>query len=394
MNTQRAYRSRGPQPVVDWLRKVLYVVVDWFRMVWAVVGDWFRRTTATVTGWVRQTTAELKARGHSLLYQRRVRNTLYWLHHFSLPGTRGVPLYDVLSYFLVSIFNGNITQRAKGLAYSFLTALPPLLIFFFTLVAYLPFDGVQDELLDGLAGIVPAKILAPLSNTVDDVMGHRHSTLLSVGFISSVLLAANGMNGIIMSLNFANQGVEKRSWLGRYALCVMLVFVLYVLVVLVLGLLIGHKQLLQLIFSQGWLSDTRANNLLFNVGRWVLLSLATLMAVSFIYYFAPAKRQRVGFFSAGSVLATGMFFVLSWGLGLYLNNFSRYNILYGSIGTLLMVMFWVYFNCIVILVGYELNISIFSGTVTKKNAEQRRQLRERLKTATQPGGPDGRQTKG
>lgn len=317
-----------------------------------------------------------------LLFWRPVREVVYFLHHFSLPGNKGVPLWDVLRYFLVGIFQGELSQRAKGLAYSFLTALPPLLIFFFTLVAYFPVDGLQDEFLSQLCGIMPENIMGPLSSTINDVMGHRHSTLLSIGFISSILLAANGMNGVIDSLNFANRSVEKRPYVQRFLLCIMMVFVLYVLIVLVLCLLIGHKYLLQLIFSQGWLTATKANTVLFDVGRWLLLSLATLFAVSFIYYWAPVKRQRVGFFSSGSVLATGMFFVLSWGLGIYLNNFSRYNLLYGSIGTLLMLMFWVYFNCVVLLVGYELNISIYNGTTQRQNRDSRREIRRKIRNIT------------
>ena len=315
---------------------------------------------------------------HHILYKRWVREVLYFLQHFSLPGNRGVPIYDVLRYFLNGIFNGNLTQRAKGLAYSFLTALPPLMIFIFSLIAYFPVDGLQDEFLAELGGIIPEKILGPLSNTVNDIMGHRHSTLMSIGFISSIILAANGVMGIISSLNFANRSVEKRPYLQRYLLSIMMVFVMYVLIVLVLCLLIGHKYLLQLIFSQGWLTATKANTTMFNIGRWILLSITTLLAISIIYYWAPVKRQRVGFFSSGSVMATVMFFVLSWGLGIYLNNFSRYNLLYGSIGTLLMVMFWIYFNCIVLLVGYELNISIYNGTIQQSNRENKKQRKERL----------------
>lgn len=312
-----------------------------------------------------------------MLYKRWVRSTLYFLKHFTLPGNRGVPVYDVLRYFLVSIFNGTLWQRSKGLAYSFMTAIPPLLIFLFTLIAYFPVDGLQDELLTGLGGIVPEAILGPLSNTVNDVMGHRHSTLLSIGFISSIILAANGMNGVISSLNFANQSVEKRPWLERYLICIVLVFVLFILIALVLSLLIGHKYLLQIIFSQGWMNITTFNTLLFNIGRWLLLTFATLLVVSIIYYWAPVKKQRVGFFSAGSVLSTGMFFVLSWALGIYLNNFSRYNLLYGSIGTLLMLMFWIFFNCLVLLVGYELNISIYNGSIQKKNRDNKALWRQR-----------------
>lgn len=353
-------------------------VVAWFREAWSVVAAWFASAFADVSRWVKQVVDALGQWWHSFLYKRWVRSTLYFLQHFSLPGNKGVPIYDVLSYFLVGIFDGSISQRAKGLSYSFMTALPPLLIFFFTLVAYFPVDGLQDELLLQLGGIIPDKVMGPLSDTVNDIMGHRHSTLMSIGFITSTILAANGMNGVITSLNFANRSVEKRPYLQRWLLCIMMVFVMYVVIVLVLCLLIGHKLLLQIIFSQGWLSATKLNVLIFNIGRWVLLSFATLFAVSFIYYWAPVKRQRVGFFSAGSVLATGMFFVLSWGLGIYLNNFNRYNLIYGSIGTLLMLMLWLYFNCIVLLVGYELNISIYNGTTQQKNQENRQQIRKKI----------------
>ena len=331
-----------------------------------------------VKAYIRLAVSKVRQWRRRVLYWRPVRSTLWFLQHFSLPGNRGVPLYDVLRFFLVGIFNGDLNQRAKGVAYSFLTALPPLLIFFFTLVAYFPVDGVQDELLTELGGIVPEKIMNPLSNTINDVMGHRHSTLLSIGFISSVLLAASGLMGVITSLNFANRSVEKRPYLQRYLLSVMLVFVLYVLIVLTMALLMGHKLLLQIIFAQGWLTDTKANTLMFNIGRWVLITFAILTAISLIYYWAPVKKQRVGFFSAGSVLATAMFIVLSWGLSIYLNNFNRYNLIYGSIGTLLMVMFWIRFNCIVLLVGYELNISIYNGSIVKKNRDSRREFRHRI----------------
>ncbi len=328
--------------------------------------------------YIRLMLGKIRQLRRRVLYWRPIRSTLYFLQHFSLPGNRGVPLYDVLRFFLVGIFNGDLNQRAKGLTYSFLTAFPPLLIFFFTLVAYFPVDGVQDQLLAELGTVVPDKIMGPLSNTVNDVMGHRHSTLLSIGFVSSIILAANGLMGMITSLNFANHSVEKRPYVQRYLLSIMLVFIIYVVIVLAIALLMGHKLLLQLIFVQGWLPNTHSSTLFFNIGRWLLIIFAILTTISLIYYWAPAKKQRVGFFSAGSVLATAMFLVLSWGLGLYLNNFSNYNLVYGSIGTLLMLMFWIRFNCIVLLVGYELNISIYNGTIIKKNRDSRREIKQRI----------------
>ena len=249
--------------------------------------------------WTRTLRLWARSQRRHLLYKRWVRQVLYFLQNFSLPGGRGVPLYDIIGYFIAGSFGSSIAQRAKGLAFSFLSALPPLMIFVFSLIAYLPFDGLQDEFMTELSEVVPGNIMTPLSDTVNDIMGHKHTTLLSIGFITSIILAANGMNGFILSLNFANQTVEKRPFFQRFLLCIMMVFVLYVIIVLVLGLLIGHKYILQIIFSQGWLTDTKANTLMFNIGRWVLLSIAMLMALAIIYYFAPASRQRVGRFSAG-----------------------------------------------------------------------------------------------
>lgn len=329
--------------------------------------------------WIRAIKVKARQQGRKLLYKRWVRELLYKLHNVSLPGHKGVPIYQVLSYFFVSSFNSSLTQRAKGLAYSFIAAVPPLLIFMFSLIAYLPFDGVQRELLDSLNGIIPDKIYGPINDTINDVMGHKHSTLLSLGFIGSIILAANGMNGFILSLNFANRSIEKRPFLQRFLICLALVFVLYFLLVLVLILLVGHKHVMWYMLTHNIIPLSTFGAILFHTVRWLLLSLATLTAISLIYYWAPVKKQRVGFFSAGSVLATGMFFVLTWGFSIYIDNFSRYNLLYGSIGTLLLLMLWIYFSCIVLLVGYELNISIYNGTLRGKNRRAKHELKLRIK---------------
>ena len=315
-----------------------------------------------------------------MLYKRWVRTTIYKLQHFSLPGFRGAPIYDVLRYFLVGLFDGSISQCAKGLAFSFLTALPPLLIFIFSLVAYFPVDGVQDELLANLADIVPEKIMGPFSDTVNDIMGHRHSTLLSIGFILSVIFAANGIMGVITSINFVNRDSEKRPLLQRYLVSVALVFVLYMMIILTISLMMGNKWLLQYIYGRGWLSENRFNTLLFNVVRWLLITFSILVTISFIYYLAPVKRRRVGFFSPGALLSMGMFLVLNWGLAVYFNNFNNYNLVYGSIGTLLILMLWMYLNCAVLLVGYKLNNSVYDGLITAENRRSRRELRQKLQT--------------
>ena len=156
------------------------------------------------------------------------------VHSVSLPGNKGVPVYDVAQYLFRGIFNGDLWRASKGLAFSFLMALPPLLIFVFTLIAFLPVDGLQNELLYELEIIVPEKIYQPLANTINDVMGHKHTSLLSIGFATSVILAANAINGMMMY--FADRHIERRTIVISYAICLLLVFLLYIMLVLVLVL--------------------------------------------------------------------------------------------------------------------------------------------------------------
>ena len=296
-----------------------------------------------------------------------MREFIHWLKHLVLPGCKGVAMWALLSEFFRGISNGQLWQRAKGLAYSFLMAIPPLLIFMFTLIAYLPVQGAQESLLEELHGLVPQSIYAWVEPTIIDVMSHRHTSLLSIGFVASILLAANGMHGMLMSFNYANVGItEERPLWMRYAVCLMLVFLLYALIILVLLLQVGYKYILGWLITHGVVQITPFTRFIFSFIRWVFLAFVALVVIGSIYYWAPAKKQRVGFFSIGAVLATVLLFGLTWGFQVYLDNFNQYNILYGSIGTLLLIMLWIFLNCLVLLVGYEINVAILQGRLRQQ----------------------------
>ena len=159
--------------------------------------------------------------GERVKHSRTVRKSRIMVHRISMPRGQGVPLYDIAVYLWRGIFNGNLWRASKGLAFSFLTALPPLLIFIFTLIAFLPFDGLQDELLYELQLIVPEKIYGPIANTINDVMGHKHTSLLSIGSALSVIFAANGLYS--MMAYFTDRHTEQRSVVVSYLICIALV---------------------------------------------------------------------------------------------------------------------------------------------------------------------------
>jgi membrane protein len=298
-----------------------------------------------------------------------------------LPGSAGVPLVQILKHFS----NRDLWQSAKALAFSFLMALPPLLIFFFTLIPYLPIEGIQNELLLQLSTILPGGIYDRIAPTINDVMGHKHSSLLSIGFIGSIILAANGIHGLLQSFNSVSHSIEWRSFVHRYMLCLLLVIILYVLVVAILSLLIGYKFFIQFMISRNFMAETKLSLFAFSLGRWLLLVFLTLLSLSLLYYLAPVKKQRINFLSLGSVMSTLLIFGLSWAFQIYINNFNNYNILYGSIGTVLILMLWIYANCVVILSGYAINIAIAESRDTGyKPSRHRRRERERLLREQRP----------
>lgn len=289
-----------------------------------------------------------------------------------LPGCNGVPLPQILKHFS----DRELWTSAKALSFSFIMALPPMLIFFFTLIPYFPVDGVQTELLRQLEAMLPSGVYDRVSSTINDVIGHKHSSLLSIGFIGSVILAANGIYGLLQSFNSVSHSIESRSVVKLYLLCLLLVVVLYVMVVAILSLLIGYKLIIQFLISQNYIAESKLSLVAFSVGRWLLLVFLTLLALSLLYYLAPVKKQRINFFSIGSVLSTLLIFGLSWAFQIYISNFNNYNLLYGSIGTILILMLWVYANCVVILAGYAVNIAIADSLIEERKPLVRQRRRK------------------
>ena len=286
-----------------------------------------------------------------------------WYISLKMPGHPDLPLAQVLYNFGSNFKQGQVWQRSKGLAFSLMMAIPPLMIFLFSLIAYLPVEGIWDELLEQLRIIIPENISERVDDTVIDVLQHRHRSLQSIGFITSVILAAMGVHGLLQSMNYANNFVNRNKFVVRFTYCILIVLLLFVLMAVTFSLLLGYKHIIVYLVGAGIIAKSRVTMLVFSFVRWLLMVLSILLVLNIFYRFALGSKQRkyIRFFSIGSVLSTGLFFVLAWGFKIYLNNFANFNLLYGSIGTLLVVMVWVFANCYVLLVGYQMNGAIIKG---------------------------------
>lgn len=282
-----------------------------------------------------------------------------------LPGFDGMPLYDIASFFFRGLWQGSITTRASALSFKFFLALFPAIIFFFTLIPYIPVAGFQDTLLTMLQNILPKQAYAVTIDTLEDIITKEHGSLLSLGFLATLYFSTSGINGIMDAFNDSIHVKETRSFLKQKLFALIMVLIISILIILAITLIISGSWLLDYLVKEKMLESAFTINTLI-VTKWVIIIVLFFFMISFLYYLAPARRERYRFISAGSTLATLLFILTSMGFNYYISNFSQYNKLYGSIGTLIIILMWIYINAIVLLIGFELNISIMNAGKIKK----------------------------
>ena len=240
---------------------------------------------------------------------------------------------------------------------------PAAIIFVFTLIPYIPINNFQEQLLDFVELILPNNAYLAVESTLLDIVKNQNSGLLSVGFLLATFFSTNGMSTLMLAFNKASLVTESRSW-GKQRL-VAIALTLVTIIALVLGMsfytaasyFLSYLQMNLEFHNDFWL-------FLINSTRWIILFSIYFITVSILYKFGPASTRKWKFFSPGATLAT-LLAILTFSLfTYYINNFGAYNKLYGSIGTLIVIMIWMYLNSLILLVGFELNASI---TLSKQN---------------------------
>ena len=283
----------------------------------------------------------------------------------SLPFFDGVPLYDVALFFWRSIVDGSITTRASAIAFSFFIAFFPAVLFLFTLIPYIPIENFHDELFRLIQEVVPDSTYKTIEVTVSDIILRPRGGLLSLGFVMALVFATNGLASMMSAFDATIHSINRRSWLSQRLAATLLLIILAVLLTLAIALLTGGKFVIAYLQELDILRDSFTVFLL-NFGKWIVIIALFFFANSFLYYMAPAKKTRWRFISAGSTLATVLSIGALAGFSYYINNFSQYNKLYGSIGTLLIILFLMYIMSLILLVGFELNASIYEAHSRKE----------------------------
>ncbi len=278
----------------------------------------------------------------------------------SLPFFDGMPLYDVALFFWRSIVDGSITTRASAIAFSFFVAFFPGIIFLFTLIPYIPIDNFQNELLLLIEQLVPQSTFETIDETLTDIITQPHGGLLSLGFFLALIFATNGIASMMSAFDATIHSIYRRTWLSQRLAATILLFILSVLLTVAIALLTGGQDFIRYLNDNAILQDKFTVYFL-TVGKWIITIALFFFAYSFFYYMAPAKKSKWRFISAGGTLATLLSIVTLVGFTYYINNFSQYNKLYGSIGTLLIILLLMYVMSLILLIGFELNASIYQA---------------------------------
>ncbi|MBW6491808.1 MAG: YihY/virulence factor BrkB family protein [Lentimicrobium sp.] len=297
------------------------------------------------------------------LKSRTVRIILIWSKRLVLPGFDGVPLFDVTNFFIKGIQKGAITNRAAALSFNFFLAIFPAILFFFSLIPYIPIENFQDSLLALMEEFIPQQIYGTVEGTLFDIVKRPRGNLLSIGFLMALYFSTNSVTSLMEAFNQTYHSIETRSAFRQRLVAIGLVFLLSVLVVVAIALITLGPVVLSWLQTHNLLTD-KLTLFMLSAGKWIITMSLLFFAFSVLFYFAPSRKLKFRFISAGSTITTLLFIAASVGFNFYVNNFARYNTLYGSIGTLIIFMLWIYFNAIIILIGFELNASI---SVARKN---------------------------
>ncbi|MFZ4520759.1 MAG: YihY/virulence factor BrkB family protein [Bacteroidales bacterium] len=274
-----------------------------------------------------------------------------------LPGFNGTPIYDVAVFFFRGLTEGYINSRAAAISYSVFLAIFPFLIFLFNIIPFIPIVNFQQQLLGIIQDFMPRMAYESVKETIIDIVTRPRSSLLIFNLILTLYFSTNGVNSLIEAFNNTSHDLETRASYKQYLVSIFIVLINSLLLIMAIGLITFGSAMLRWILPDA-VEDSWLVVLLLEVLRWIIILILLLMAISIIYYLAPAKRKNFRFFSPGSLLATLLIVTTTLGFNFYVDNFSRYNALYGSLGTLMIVLVWIYINAISLIIGFELNASI------------------------------------
>ena len=266
-------------------------------------------------------------------------------------------LCRIISILYQKIFQFDIDVRAAAVAYNFTLAVFPTIIFLFSLLPYMPIEHLDLKMIGFLKGTIPKNLQGDLTELISEIVNKKRGGVLSFGFLFALFASTSGIMALIRSFNLTYKTNENRGFFKERFIAVGLNFLLtFVLLIAFTVFILGNfvvktlaqKDLIQYDFTF-YLTKSLTYLIIFSV---------FFFTISIIYYYAPAIHKRWKFFNAGSITASILTISVTNLFSYYLVNFASYHKVYGSIGSLIALMVWLYFVSLILIVGFEINASI------------------------------------
>jgi membrane protein len=264
-----------------------------------------------------------------------------------------IPLHTIAEIFFSEIRKIHILEKASAMAFSFVLSIFPAIVFIFTLVPYMPVNDMQGKVMFALKSLLPVSIYKGAAAAIYDIIHIPHGGLLSFGFAFAAFTAMNGIISMIAAFNRCYHTAETRGYTRRILVSIVILFLLLTIAFIAILAALYTKHLID-----GFHLDEEFLIYFFTFLKQLFFFVVFYVAISLIYYIAPAIHIRWRFFSPGSLIASLLILVFTSGFSFYVNNFDSYNKLYGSIGAFIGVMLWFYAVSLVLLIGFEINVSL------------------------------------
>jgi membrane protein len=286
------------------------------------------------------------------------------LKKIKVPGLEGMALYDVLEMYITGIVKGALTSRAGGVAFSFFMALFPFALFILTLIPYIQIEGFQEGFMQFINEALPPKTSDAVDVVFQDIINNKYGGLLSFGFVLSIFLMTNGINSLFGNFEYTYHKLKTRSIIRQYFISLIISLILALLLFITVAVIIYFQIAIKNLNQHGYVSD---NLFWVELGRYIIVFSMLFITVGLFYFFGTKEGRLVSFFSPGAILTTLLIIVNFKIFGVYVKKFAQYNELYGSIGTLLIIMLFIWLNAIILLLGFELNAALIGLKKRCKN---------------------------
>lgn len=272
-----------------------------------------------------------------------------------LPGLGQFSLYHLLEIYVNGIIKGSFSPRASSIAYSFFLALFPFLLLLLNLIPYVRIDGFQTRFLIFIEALLPPQTTQFFYPIIADIAVNPRSGLLSFVFILSLFLSANGVSAIFSAFQYSFHVSVNRNFFRQYLVALGVAIFLALLLLTSVGVILYGEFIIRDFQSRAYI-----DNDLFWIQffQFLVFLIMIYVVIATLYYFGTKEGKSSSFFSIGAVVTTVLFLLTTYFFGIYINNFSNYNELYGSIGALLILMLYIWINANLLLLGFELNVSI------------------------------------